>query len=285
MASLTALFLISIGAVQVYLGEMVSRSVALTANGIDCIGDGFVSSIVWFGLRFFHRPADGKFHYGYYKLENLASILAAVVMMLLASYIAYRSYMQLIDPHEVELPALGAGVAFFAGVVALGLGYMKYQESKKFNLASLNLEVLNTIKDAGASFLAVIALIMASQGYPVADAVVGFIISIVIFSIGLAAIKESSLILVDACDTDCNSNASLIVNLANSMEGIDNSKVARLRRSGPIILGELQIELRADMTVAQMAELVAQLRDELEATISNIEDLAITILPADKSGP
>lgn len=281
MAGLTALFLISIGAVQVYLGEMVSHSVALTANGIDCIGDGFVSSIVWVGLRFFHRPADSKFHYGYYKLENLASILAAVVMMLLASYIVYRSYIQLIDPHEVELPVLGAGVAFFAGIVALGLGYLKYQEGKKLNLASLDLEVFNTIKDAVASFLAVIALIVASLGYPIADAVVGFVISVIIFSIGLAAIKESSLILADACDGDCNSNAVLMVNLANSIDGIDNSKVARLRRSGPIILGELQIEVRADMTVAQLSELIFNLREELEATIPDIEDLAITALPSD----
>ena len=92
LAGITALFLFSIGALQVFYGTFLSGSVALTANGIDCMGDAFVSSIVWVGLKFFRRPADHKFHYGYYKLENASSIVAAVVMVLLALYIVYRSY-------------------------------------------------------------------------------------------------------------------------------------------------------------------------------------------------
>ena len=47
IAALTTISLIILGIIQVILGESISRSVALTANGIDCIGDGFVSGVVW----------------------------------------------------------------------------------------------------------------------------------------------------------------------------------------------------------------------------------------------
>ncbi len=56
IAAVTTVLLVGLGVLQIILGETISRSVALTANGIDCIGDGFVSGIVWAGLRFFKRP-------------------------------------------------------------------------------------------------------------------------------------------------------------------------------------------------------------------------------------
>lgn len=279
LAGITALFLIITGAVQIYLGEFVSKSVALTANGFDCVGDGFISGIVWVGLKYFNRPANEKFHYGYYKLENLASIVAAFIMVILASYITYRSYNQWIDPHEVELPLVGIGVALFAGLGSLLLGYLKYQAGKELNLPSLELEVFNTFKDASASFLAVIGLVLSSAGYPLADAVVGFVIAIIILIIGFEAIKEASLLLMDACDDDCNNNRQLVVNLARSMEGVHDARVVRLRYAGPSILGELELEVDPEMTVTQLAKLAGELKEELQATISNIQDLAISAVP------
>ena len=108
LAGYTTLILIFLGIIQIIYGEFISKSIALTANGIDCIGDGFVSAVVWIGLMFFKKPANQRFNYGYYKTENLASGLAAVVMIGLAIYIAFRSYNQLINPHTVETPLIGA---------------------------------------------------------------------------------------------------------------------------------------------------------------------------------
>ena len=164
LAGYTTFILIILGIIQIIYGEYFSKSIALTANGIDCIGDGFVSAVVWIGLMFFKKPADKRFHYGYYKMENLASGIAAVVMIGLAIYIAYRSYFQLIDPHPVETPLVGAILAFIAAIIALGLGIYKYRKSKKSKMGSVKLEAFNTIKDGTASGLTVIALILSSQG-------------------------------------------------------------------------------------------------------------------------
>ena len=78
LAGITAITLILLGIIQILFGELWAKSVALTANGFDCIGDGFVSATVWAGLRIYERPADDRFHFGYYKNENLASIAAAM---------------------------------------------------------------------------------------------------------------------------------------------------------------------------------------------------------------
>ena len=140
ITAVTTVSLIGLGILQIILGETISRSVALIANGIDCIGDGFVSGIVWVGFRFFKRPADKRFHFGYYKVENLASIAATILMFLFAGYIILRSYYQLINPQIIQLPLIGAIVAFFAALVAIGLGLYKMIKGKRTNMSSVKLD-------------------------------------------------------------------------------------------------------------------------------------------------
>ena len=60
LAGYTTFILIFLGIIQIIYGEFISKSIALTANGIDCIGDGFVSLVVWIGLMFFKKPEDQR---------------------------------------------------------------------------------------------------------------------------------------------------------------------------------------------------------------------------------
>lgn len=282
IAGITVLILVVLGVIQIILGETVSKSVALTANGIDCIGDGFVSGIVWVGLRVFRRPADHKFHYGYYKLENLAAIAAAIVMILLASFITYRSYLQFTNPHEIKLPILGAITALVAALIAWALGIQKYLKGKQSNLSSLKLDAFNTIKDGTASFMAVIALIVSASGYPIADAVVGFMIAAIILSIGFATIKESSYILVDACDAECIEQGQVIKKLVDKIEGVESAKVVRLRRTGPVLQGEIEIHVSEKMSIAEVDKIRKEINVLLKERIPDIERLTVIATPYKK---
>jgi cation diffusion facilitator family transporter len=277
--SITVISLMILGILQIIIGETISKSVALTANGIDCIGDGFVSAIVWVGLRYFRRPADHKFHYGYYKIENLAAIAAAAVMFILAGYIIYRSYIELINPHEISLPILGAMLALVATIIAWGLGIFKYIKGKQRNLSSLKLDAFNTIKDGTASFLTVIALVLAANGVLIADALVGFIIAFIIFSIGFASIKESSYVLVDACDASCIDIGPMIKNLAEGVPGVKKAHIVRLRRTGPVIQGELEIEVAGDMTVKELYKIRKSIEKLIKKNVPDLDRLLIIAHP------
>lgn len=278
-ASITAISLTILGIIQIIMGETISKSVALTANGIDCIGDGFVSAIVWVGLKYVSRPADHRFHYGYYKIENLAAIAAAIVMFVLASYVIYRSYIQLLHPHDISAPLLGAVIALIATGIAWGLGIKNYFKGKTENLSSLKLEAVNTIKDGTASFLTVVALVLASFGFILADAIVGFIISIIIFTIGFASIKESSYMLVDACDVSCVDNGYLIRTIAEEFDDVKEAHIVRLRRTGPVVQGELEIKVSGEMSIKDFHKIKLEIISEVKKQIPNLEKLAIVAHP------
>jgi len=278
LAGITTFSLIALGVIQIILGETISKSVALTANGVDCIGDGFVSGVVFLGLKIFRRPADKKFNYGYYKMENLASITAAIVMILLAVYIGFRSYNQFIDPHPVKLPIIGAIVALIAAFVALVLGFYKYTKNKQSNMGSVRLEAFNTIKDGAASGLTVVALIFSSYGYIIADAIAGFIIAAIIVTIGFAAIKESSYMLVDACDMECIDRSYIIKKITEEVENVKKAHVVRLRRTGPIYQGEIEIELPEDLTIKELNKIKKKIKEKVKEKFPEVERLTITAL-------
>jgi cation diffusion facilitator family transporter len=282
VAAVTTLSLVILGVIQIILGETISRSVALTANGFDCIGDGFVSGIVWAGLRYFKKPADSRFHFGYYKIENLASIAATIVMFLLAGYIFFRSYNQLINPQEIQLPIIGAFVAFIAAVVAICLGVYKIINSRRMNISSVKLDAFNTIKDGTTSFLTVVALLLSSFGFTYADSLIGFIIAGIIVTIGFAAIKEAGYMLVDACDGDCLMYGILIKTYAERVPGVKAAQVVRLRRTGPVLQGELEITVPGEMSVSELHKIQSEIIRVSSEKISDLERLTITAVPSEK---
>lgn len=275
-AGYTTLILMVLGIIQIILGEFYTKSIALTANGIDCIGDGFVSAVVWIGLMFFKKPANQRFNYGYYKMENLASGLAAIIMIGLAIYIAFRSYNQLINPHVVETPLVGIVAAFIAAIIALGLGFYKYIKNKKTKLSSVKLEAFNTIKDGFASGLTVFALILTSQGFYIADGIAGLIIAGIIVVIGFTSIKESSYMLVDACDGECIDRSTSIKQIAQDHKEVKNAHVVRLRKSGPIFQGEMEIEVSEDMTIKQFNKIKKDVENKIKDIFPEIERITIS---------
>ena len=277
-AGYTTVILIFLGVIQIILGEFFTKSIALTANGIDCIGDGFVSGVVWIGLMYFKKPANKRFNYGYYKMENLASGIAAVVMIGLAIYIAFRSYNQLINPHKVETPLIGAVVAFIAAVIALGLGFYKYNKNKKSKMSSVKLEAFNTIKDGVASGLTVIALILTSQGVLIADGIVGFIIAGIIVTIGFASIKESSYMLIDACDGECIDRIFSIKQIAEEHGKVKKAHNVKLRKSGPIFQGEMEVEVSEEMTVKEFNKIKKDVQIKIQEIFPEIERVTITAI-------
>ena len=143
------------------------------------------------------------------------------------------------------------------------------------------LDAFNTIKDGVASGLTVIALLI-SPVFPQADGIVGFIIAGIIVSIGFAAIKESSYTLADACDGYCILQGNIVKKLAESVEGVESAHIVRLRRSGPVAQGEIEIKVKADMTVKNLDNIRKEIQRLATEKFPDIERLTVTAIPNEK---
>lgn len=177
------------------------------------------------------------------------------------------------------MPLLGAIIALFAAIIAWGIGIQKFLKGRGSGLNSVKLDAVNTIKDGTASFLAVVALLLAANGYPIADAIAGFIIAAVIVSIGFASLKEASYMLVDACDAECIIKGQELKSMAESISGVEAAHIIRLRRAGPILQGEIEIEVQEDMSIKEVNKIRLDIQRKANEKFTDIERLSVIAVP------
>jgi cation diffusion facilitator family transporter len=200
VAKISVITLLSIGLVELLIGE-ISGSVVATADGIDSLSDAMISFIVFMGLVIAGRPADKKFHFGYYKVESFAALIAAIGMIVMGSIILYQSSSSLLlqHKHEIRQPVLTMIVLGAASIISLYRAVQMRNIANRHNLLSLRTDAKNSIKDASASVVGFVSVLIATQfGFLQMDAIGGMIIAGYIFSVAYVSLKQSSLILVDS---------------------------------------------------------------------------------------
>jgi len=261
--------------VEVLVGQL-SDSVALSADGYDSFGDAVISFIVWFGLRISRRAPDKKFHYGYFKVENFSALVTAIAMVGIAIVIIYQAYQRLIAPKELSYPLIALVTLVGAGSVSLHRAFQMWRISKKHDLISLKAAAYNSIKDGLASFIVFFSLLFSYLGFHQMDAVGGMIVAGFILSVAYTAIKESSLVLVDACHC-----VDLIDEVKSIVEGKHKVQVKgmKMRRLGPYIAGELSIFVDGNLTLHKVNELKIAVERDIRREINGMKMITITAYP------
>jgi cation diffusion facilitator family transporter len=201
IVKISVITLLGIAIVELLIGQ-ISGSVVATADGIDSLSDTMISFIVFMGLVVADRPADGKFHFGYYKVESFAALIAAIGMIVFGSIILYQSAMSLLflqQPKQIHQPILTMVVLAAASVISLYRAIQMRKIANRHNLLSLRTDAKNSIKDGSASVIGFLSIFIATQfGFSQMDAIGGIIIAGYIFSVAYVSVKQSSLILVDS---------------------------------------------------------------------------------------
>ena len=189
--------LLGIGVAEVIIST-TTGSLTLLADGLDSLADSLISFIVWFGISMIQKPKSSLFNYGYGKIESFAAFIAAIVVIILGIFIAYHAYERLIHPVETINPEITMLTLLAAGAISLHRAFRVRSIAKKYNLISLNLDAKNSIKDGSASFVGFGSVLAGYFGIPYMDSVGGLIIAGYIFFMAYVALKESTLVLLDA---------------------------------------------------------------------------------------
>lgn len=256
--------LLGIGAAEI-LVSTTTGSLTLFADGLDSMADALVSFIVWFGIRMLHRPRSNLFQFGYAKIESFAAFVAAVVIVILGVFIVYHAYERLIHPQQVINPEITMITLIAAGGISLHRAFKVRAIAKKYNLVSLNLDAKNSIKDGTASFVGFGSVLAGYFGIPYMDAIGGIIIAGYIFFMAYVALKESTLVLVDAVK-----NPKLQEEISLHIEKTFNVNVddVLIRPLGHAMSAQVHVAIDHTMTFDNVHELLTKIRksvtDEFE---------------------
>jgi len=279
IAKISIVIFAVIGAVELIFG-LLSGSIALTADSVHTFADALVSSITLFGLRISQRSPSGRFHFGYHKVETFSAAASALIMIVVGIFIVYRSYVGFISPEPLTAHFPAMFTALGASMVFLFLGINKRKTAKKINSKSLDFDAFNTLKSSAASFSAFLGILLSYVGFFQVDAIAGIVISGFIFTVAYITIKESSLILLDACA--CNIDTlETVKRLVEKVEGVKADDV-RLRSAGPFMTGDLIIKVDGKITVNELENVIAKIQEEVRSYIPNLLRLVVQAKSADE---
>jgi len=271
------LILVLVGIVEAFVG-IFSLSVALIADGALSFADAAVSLIVWVGLRLSRKAPDGKFHFGYYRVETFSSILAAFFMTVLGGVILYESYQEFLNPSEIVNAEIAMVVALLATAVALIIFIYKIRAAKKYASVALKADAFNSVKDVLTSLTAFLGVAFSKYfQIPETDAIAGIIIALFVFTVSYSIIKEASLVLMDACQ--CTEILSDIQNIAKSVKHVKDAHSIRMRKLGPYLIGDMHVVVDGNMTVKEADQIATQIEEHVKREFDEITEIKVRIEP------
>ena len=266
-----------VGFAEIFMGT-VTFSVALVADGIQSFADAGVSLIVWIGLRISGRAPDGKFHFGYHRVETFSSIVAAVFMATLGGIVLYESYREFLNPTTVANAEVAMLVALTAAAISSVLLVYKTRAAKKYGSIALKTDASNSIKDVLTSVTAFLGIALAKYfNLPQTDAIAGIIISMFVFTMVYAIIKEASLVLLDACQ--CPEILTEIENIAKSIIHVKSVRNVRLRKVGSYLTGDMHVAVDENMTVKEAHKIALEIEERTKNEIDEVLEMKVRIEP------
>jgi cation diffusion facilitator family transporter len=272
IAKLSVITLVSIGLVELTVGFWTG-SVGIKADGVDSISDSVISLIVWLGLHYSRRRPDARFHFGYQKVESFSGLVVSIAMVALAGYIMFHSYVTFLNPRAIAYPYVALATLLGCGVVSMYRALQMRAVARRYGLLSLRTDANNSIKDGTASFVVFVSVLGASFGVYELDAVAGMIISIYIFGVAYIAFKESSLILLDACESP--EMISALAAALKTVEGIRDVASIKLRFSGPYLTGIISVLVDGSRTIMETEHLRKKLLEIVSAVIEPVGEISI----------
>jgi cobalt-zinc-cadmium efflux system protein len=184
------------------VGGLLTGSLALLADAGHMVTDVGGLGLALFAIRMAERPATPERTYGYYRIEILAALLNAVVLIAISIYILYEAYQRFLHPPAVE--SLGMiGVAAVGLVVNVaGMLLLRRGSSESLNLKGAYFEVVSDM----LSSLGVIAagLIMWATQWYYADPLFSAAIGLFILPRTWTLLREAIGVLLEGTPSDIN---------------------------------------------------------------------------------
>lgn len=258
-----------------------SGSVALMADAIHSGADVVAIFASWFGLKISQRKATEKFPYGYYKAENLATLVVSAFIFYAAYEIFIESYQKLFTIGELNIPFVALGVSLASSVISLFIAHYEKKVGEEINSQSLIANSQESRMDVIASFIVFAGILFSYFGISYVEAGIGILLSLLIFKIAFENGKISVYSLMDASlDKELNDKVKKQI---MKIKGVRKLNSLRLRQSGPFQFGEASLEVSKALDVKRAHEIADNIEDSIKKIFPQIESFSVHIEPYQKT--
>jgi cation diffusion facilitator family transporter len=170
----------------------LTRSLSVRADAINNLSDAGTGLITYFGFRLSSKPADKEHPFGHARGESIASLVMAVLVLILGFEVGKSSVLSIwagkktvISP--VALWVLGGSIA-----VKLGLFVFCRRMGKRLSSTLLHAAAIDSLSDVAASSAILIAGIFSPMVNLPLDGIMGLVVAGFILFTGFSLIRNTA---------------------------------------------------------------------------------------------
>ena len=260
---------------------LLTGSVALLADTIHNIGDAATAIPLWIAFTLARRQPSRRFTYGYGRLEDLAGVTVVLIILFSAAVAAYESIDRLLHPRLVEhlWAVVAASIIGLAGneIVAI----FRIRVGRQINSAALVADGYHARVDGLTSLGVLFSAVGVWLGYPLADPIVGLLITIAILRIVWQAGKAVFARLLDGVDPEVVDEIRRAINHAEAVRAVTQ---VRVRWLGHWMHAEVNLAVNPDLSVTQAHQIAMETRHQLLHHLPYLTNVTIHVDPANASG-
>lgn len=175
---------------KLIVGHMTS-SMSITADGLNNLSDGASSIVTLLGFKLAEKPADRKHPYGHARIEYIAGLTVAVMILFIGLELGKSSVQKFINPEPIEFSFTAVWVLFASILVKLFMMLFNLKMGRRINSNALLATAADSRNDVMTTS-AVLAASIVEHFYDVRiDGVMGIAVSLFILYSGIKLAGET----------------------------------------------------------------------------------------------
>jgi cation diffusion facilitator family transporter len=256
---------------------VISGSVALAADTIHNFSDALTAVPLWVAFSLSTRAATRRFTYGFGRVEDVAGLFVVATITLSSLVAGYESVRRLF--HPVAIQNLGwvaaAGLVGFLGNELVAV--YRIRVGRRIGSAALVADGLHARTDGFTSLAVLFGAGGVVLGFPLADPIVGLLITIAILAVLWTAVREVFGRLMDGVDPKLVDAAETTL---AAHRGVKSVRSVRLRWIGHRLHADAELDIDPNTSVADAHQIAHTAEHELTDAIPKLSTALIHAYPA-----
>ncbi len=254
-------------------------SLSVLGDGIDSSSDVLISFMTLIIATIIIKPPTLRFPYGYAKAETTAANALSFIVFFAGAQLFMTSVKKLITGEVQSLPDKFAIIVVVISIIGkLLLSWHQYNIGKKVKSSMLIANSKNMQGDVFISSSVLVGLIFTHVlKMPILDPIAALLVSMWIIRVAVKIFIDTNMELMDG-NVDRKVYEE-IFHIAECFPQIKNPHRMRIRKIGPSMMINIDIEVEGDLTISEAHRIAHNLEDKIKSSVEDIFDVAIHIEP------
>ena len=259
---------------------LLTGSLGIISEAVHSLLDLAASVFTLFAVRTARKPADTEHPYGHGRAENLAAFAEGVLLLITAAGIAFEAVRRLIaGGGAVNAAGYAFALLIATLLIELGRAAVLRRVGREAGSDALQADATNRWSDVLATVGVLAGLAGVRMGVAWADSAAALLVAVIIARAAAQLAWRSGDILIDRAPVGAERKLRAAI---MGVDGVREVRSVRVRRSGPLLLGDASIATARMLPLEAAAGLVDEVKN---AARSALPELDLTVLLEGQSQP